>query len=196
MKSRTIFINCILIALLLSAGHEYGQAKSDVEKGRLKIGIVSIWKILDDSRIVERYKQEILKDQQQARTTMEKLTKEVQANEAALKVLKTGSTDYMEYYKKILKDRAILQAEREFHENNMEFQTYKMTKNIYRDVLREAGEIAKDMDLDLVLESSEAYLEELNQRQFELTIMIHKLLYSNGCTDITDIVIERLGKAG
>ncbi|NIP24938.1 MAG: hypothetical protein GWN67_11615 [Phycisphaerae bacterium] len=70
-----------------------------------------------------------------------------------------------------------------------------MTKKIYSDILHQAREIAQNMDLDLVLESSEAYPAEANQRQLELAMMTHKLLYSNGCIDITDIVIERLGKA-
>ncbi|NIP24939.1 MAG: hypothetical protein GWN67_11620 [Phycisphaerae bacterium] len=111
MKSKAIFINCVLVVILLSAGHEYGQAESTVNTGRLKIGIVGVWKILDNPQIIARYKQEVLKDQQNARTTLEKLTKEIEAGEATLKILKVGSTDYMECNKKVLKDRAIFQAE-------------------------------------------------------------------------------------
>jgi len=192
MKTRTGVLSCLVGAIVLSAAYEYSRAEPEANETSLKIGVVSIRKIFEASKRVAGYRREALADQEKIRAKLRQLADELEVEKEGLKTLKVGSGDYLAQRKEILNRQAALDAEQGFYKEQMGLKEQKMTSELYEDILRETTEVAKRKGLHLVFERSEADLSGLNLTQLELTMATHKLLYSDGCVDITDEVIARI----
>ncbi|GAI22019.1 unnamed protein product, partial [marine sediment metagenome] len=123
---------------------------------------------------------------------LEKLSKEIEAEEAGLETLKAGSSDYLAQVKEIFQKQASLRADTEYYKREIALKERRMVEGLYEDILREIGEVAKQKDLDLVFERSEPELSALGPQELDATISTHKLLYSGDCLDITDEVMARV----
>ena len=169
------------------------QVKLNVGSGdRLKIGVVSVPKIFQDCKRTVRYKEEAVAEWQRVNAELERLKAEVEAESEGLKTLKTGSSDYMALMKEVLTKQANLQVQQTFYEQQRVLKEQKMVEGLYKDILRETGEVAKQKGLDLVFERSEPTLPALSPAELERAMGTHKLLYGGGCLDITGEVIARL----
>lgn len=192
MKAKVIILGCLLCAVVLFIEYGYGEVESKADSLSSEIGIVSIQKIFQDSNRGTRYRAEAFAEQQRARAELENLGREVEAGEAGLRALKPGSSDYMTQVKELLEKRANYQARQEFYKQQMELTDQLWTKELYQDILRVTGEIAKEKGLKLVFREDTINFSETNTAELGLAMRTHKLLYSGGCLDITDEVVARL----
>lgn len=196
MKIRVMVLSCLIGATVLFAGYEYSWAKSKAKDktivSGLKIGVLSVEKILQDCKKTAKYREEILAEQGKMVAIWEKLSKEIEAEKAGLKTLKEGSSDYLAAVKEILEKQAMLQAEREFDKQRLALKDHKMIEQLYQGILLKTAEVAEQKGLDMVFEKSEPKLPMANANELSQTISTHKLLYSAGCLDITDEVMARL----
>ena len=117
---------------------------------------------------------------------------EIEAEKAGLRALKPGSDDYMMQTKAIMTKQATLQAQQEFYKQQLEFKDRQWTEKFYSKILKKVGEAAKDKNLNLVLEKGEVEFPSASINDLMVTIRTHKVLYDDGCIDITDDVIARL----
>lgn len=169
------------------------QVKLNTTKASLpKIGVVSIRKIFRDCKKSAKYRQETTTERQKTEAELVKLDKEIQAQKAGLRTLKVGSENYMAQVKDILQKQARLQAQQEFNKQQMSLKEQRTTEDIYEDILRITGEIAKEKNLAFVFERSEPEFPASSPTELELSMGLHKMLYSNGCIDISDEVLTRL----
>ncbi len=125
---------------------------------------------------------------------LDKLSKEIEADKAGLKTLKQGSSDHMAQVRQVMTKQANLQAQQEFYKQQIGLKDQQWTEQLFKDILLQTGEIAKEKGLDLVFEKDEIELPAASASELMLTIRTHKLLYSGGCLDITDEVMARLDK--
>lgn len=169
------------------------QVKLNMTKASLpKIGVVSIRKIFRGCKKSAKYRQEATRLRQQADAELVKLDNDIKAQRAGLKTLQRSSESYMAQVKEILEKQASLQAQQEFYKQQMALKEQRITEDIYEDILRITGEIAKQKGLAFVFERSEPELPALSPTELELSMGLHKMLYSNGCIDISDEVMTRL----
>ena len=194
MKVRTTVLICLISVVVLSMGYEYSRAGPKADEPSLKIGVVSIEKIFRDCERSTMYRKETIAERNRIEAELDKLVKEIEADQAGLRTLKAGSSDHLASLKEIMEKQAKLQAQQEFHKLQMALKEQRMIEEIYKDILRETSRVAEQKGLDLVFEKSEPEFSSLTPTQLELTIATHKLLYSGGCLDITDEVMARLDK--
>jgi Skp family chaperone for outer membrane proteins len=169
------------------------QVKLNVKKAQMPaIGVVSIRKIFRDCKKTAQYREQTNAERQQISAGLAKLDNEIKAQREGLKTLKVGSENYMAQVKELLLKQANLQAQQEFHKQQLSIQEQQITETIYSDILRITGEIAKQKGLDLVLEASEPELPATSPTELEMSMGTHKLLYGGGCVDITDDVIRKM----
>jgi len=192
MKAKVIILGCLLCAVVLFIEYGYGEVESKADSLSSEIGIVSIQKIFQDSNRGTRYRAEAFTEQQRARAELENLGREVEAGEAGLRALKPGSSDYMTQVKELLEKQANYRARQEIYKQQMELTDQLWTKELYQDILRVTGEIAKEKGLKLVFREDTINFSETNTAELGLAMRTHKLLYSGGCLDITDEVVARL----
>ncbi len=169
------------------------QVKLNVRKSDMpKAGVVSIRKIFRDCKRSAKYRQESNAERQKIDAELTKLDNEIKAQNAGLKTLKIGSENYMAQVKEILEKQANLQAQQEYYKQQLALKEQRITEDIYGDILRITGEVAKEKGLDWVFETSEPELPAQTPTELELSMGMHKLLYGGGCLDITDEVMTRV----
>ena len=191
MKFKTITLIFLGVVVLLM-GYEYTQAESKADKLSLNIGVVNVRKIFGECKKNARYREEATAEQDKIVAEMEKLSKEIEADKAGLRTLKAGSSDHLALMKEVFEKQARLEAQREFYKQQMALKDQRWTEELYTNILQETGEVAKQKGLDLVFEKDEIDLSTPSANELMLTIRTHKLLYSDGCLDITDEVMTRV----
>jgi Skp family chaperone for outer membrane proteins len=182
----------LTVVIVLFMGLEHGRAEAQDTKDGLKIGLVSVRQIFRYSRRVGKYRRETTNERQTIRAELDKLAKEIEAEEAGLKMLTPGSSDYLTKYKQVLQKQADLDTKRKFYNQSISLKEQEVTEELYKDILQETKVVAKEKGLQLVLEKSEPELPASNPTQLELFMGTYKVLYSNGCQDLTEEVMARI----
>jgi len=194
MKIKVAVLGCLIAVVVLSVGHRINLATAapKSEKGGLEIGVVSIEKVIRDCQRSSKYRQESLAERNAKEAELNKLIKEVEAEEAGLKTLKPESLDRLARTKDVFEKRAGIQARKKFYEQVMVLKEQRMIEGLYKDILRVVGGIAEQKGLAFVLERSEPVLPAINLNELSILIKTSKVLYSGGGVDISDEVIARL----
>ena len=196
MKVRTLVLVWLAIAAGLLVCFEAGfvSAAPEAAKSGLKIAVVNIQKIFKDSKMVSKYRDEVITEQNKIEADLDKLSKEIEADKAGLKTLKTGSSDYMAQGKELLLKQANLQAQQKFYEQQMTMQEQQMVEKTYQQILEQVKKVADEKKLDVVLTKDELDFPAMSLNEAMMIIRTHKVLYCGGCTDITDEVLAGLDK--
>ena len=197
MKIKTMVLYClagVVVLAIAPTSNKRGQAQSKGDIPSSKIGTVSIMKVFRDCKSSAAHRSELIAEQSRIRAELEKLSTELQAEEASLKALKQDSSDYLARRKEIINKQASIKAQDDFGKLQLTLKQYKWSKELYQDILLIVSELAKVKGLDLVLEKDEIDLLALSINEISQTIRTHKVLYSGGCIDITDEVVARLDK--
>jgi Skp family chaperone for outer membrane proteins len=158
----------------------------------LKIGIVSVRKIFEDCKRNVKYRRDLTEERDKLETELEKLSKEIDLEKTGLKTLKQGSPDYLSSMKEILEKQARLQAQQEFFKRQMDIREQTIIEALFKDVVSAVDVVAKEKNLDLVLEKSVPDLPAANSNELTLIISTHKVLYNAGCEDITQAVLAKV----
>jgi Skp family chaperone for outer membrane proteins len=193
MKIRlAIILSCLTGVIFLSIGYEYSRAEQKADTPGLKIGVVSVRKILRGCKRSAEYKDEVLADQGRTNAELEELFKQIEAQEAGLKALKPGSSDYLAQFKELVDKRYGLEAQREFNKQQSALKYHQWTEELYKEILQITRELAEQKGLDLVFERDEPEFPVNSSEELMMTLNTHKLLYSVGCSDLTNEVLARL----
>ncbi len=142
MKIKVLVLSCLVGAVILAFVYENGPAEAKAARPTYKVGIVSIQRIFRECKKNEKYRTEANEEQSRVLAELDKLAKEVEAEKAGLRTLKTGSSDHLALMKGILEKQANLQAQQEFHKQQMSLKDQQWTEQLYQEVLRETGEVA------------------------------------------------------
>ncbi len=170
--SKVIIISFLVAVVGLSICYDYGRAgQADIFSA--KIGVVSVRKIIQECKRVAKYKQESENEKILLSAELMKLDKEISDDTNSLKVLRPGTSDYMAQLKQVLEKEASLKAKQEFYDRQRTLNEQKMMGDLYEEISQIAGKAAEQKGLALVLRKDE-------------------LLYSGGCTDITEEVKAQL----
>lgn len=195
MKIRWILLCCLAGLGASFVGGASGGAKSGISTApaQTPIGVVKMLEILQERAKDSQHLQEIMAERAKARAELETLLKEVEAEEDDLKTLKPGSDDYLKQMEQVLEKKGRYEGRKEFFDRRLALGQQIWTQKLYSDIIRITGEIAEEKGLCLVLTA--------DQRDLPLSegiasvIATQKVLYSGGCTDITEEVKTRLTAA-
>lgn len=194
MKVKVTVLSCLVGLIFTAMVYDGWAADTNPadNKTTFRIGLVSIRRIFAECKKNDDYKKQAIAEQDKIVAELKKLSKELEAGKAGLQTLKPGSPDYMVMYGKVLENQAMLQAKEEFHKNQLALKDQRWTEQLYKDILKATAEVAEQKALNMVFAKDEAELPAPNASELMLTIRTNKLLYSDGCLDITDEVIARL----
>jgi Skp family chaperone for outer membrane proteins len=190
MRAKVVLLSCLAVIVVVFTGYQRGRAAPADDGARPKIGVVDIRQIFQDCKRNVKYRDEATAEQQKIITELDRLKKEIEAEEAGLKALKAGSSDYLDQMKAVLEKQASLQAKQDYHKQQMALKDQRWTEHLYTDILRETAAVAKQKGLDIVLEKDEPELPALSAQELMMIIRTHSVLYSGGCLDITGEVMN------
>ncbi|MGB7581154.1 MAG: OmpH family outer membrane protein [Sedimentisphaerales bacterium] len=190
MKLKSIVV--MVLVIIMSGFIVNAGAVRAADNKCLKIGVVSVRKIFQDCKRNTKYRQEMTAERDKLEAELDSLSKDIDASKSKLKMLKQGSADYLSGMKDVLDKQASLQAKQEYFKRQMDIREQTVVEQLFKDVIKATGEVAKEKGFDLVLEKSEPDLPAANTNELTLTISTHKVLYSSGCEDITDAVMAKV----
>jgi len=196
MKVRAVVVlGCLIGAVVLCMGAEFHQAEPEADKVSLKIGVVNIQRIFLTCKGNAKYEGEAKAEKNKLDAELEKLGAEIKAEQAGLRTLKPGSSDHIAQVEEILTKQAGLRTKEELYKRRLELKYQLFIEGLYKDILRETSEVAKQKGLYLVQVKDEVEFPAPSLNDAMMAIRTHKLLYSGGCLDITDEVMARLDAA-
>jgi Skp family chaperone for outer membrane proteins len=190
MSGRTVTMSILTGAAVLAA-MQYGRAASPVTPAASKIGVVSVRDVFNGSKKHALYQAQLAQRVSKARAQIDELNRQVDTAEAELKVLKPGTVDYVKQYQAVLEARSKLQNEQELLKAQRMAEDKKWFEDLYQEALKAIEDLAKAKGLDLVLERSEPKFPLASEEVWS-TVGTHKVLYSGGCVNLTNDVIDRV----
>jgi len=194
MKIKTAALICLISLMVLSLVHEYGMAQTKINNPTLPVGTVDVRRALRDCKATAKYREKTNAENAKMDAEEEKLTREIQALAASLRALKPDSSDYLSQFREYLQKQGELKAMQEFNPRQKAAKHQQWTETLYKEILRLTKELATVKGLALVLESDEPQFPIQQYEELAMTLNTHKVLYSNGCLDLTGEVIAELDK--
>jgi len=194
MKIKTAVLGCLTGVVVLLLVHQYSTAQVTTNDQVLPIGIVDVRRALRDCSATAKYRERMDVENTKMDAEEEDLKRKIQALALGLRALKPNSSDYMEQYKEYLQKQGELKTMQEFNPKQKIMKHQQWTETLYQEILRITKELAAVKGLALVLESDEPQFPIQQYEELAMTLNTHKVLYSNGCLDLTDEVIAELDK--
>ena len=124
----------------------------------------------------------------------DRLDQERKALADSLKAFKLGSSDYMKRFEEMLEKQNRLKTLQELNPRKKVLEQMQWTQNLYQEILRLSKEVAAKKGLNLVIGADEPEFPFQSYEELVMTLSTHKVLYSDGCVDITNEVIAELDK--
>jgi len=194
MKIKTAVLSGLMVLSVLFLAHEYSMAQVKPNDSSLPIGTVDVRRALRECEATGKYRERTNAENSKMDAEEEQLSKEIQALAAGLRALKPGTSDYLSQYKDYLQKKANLETLQEFNPQQKALRHQQWTQRLYQEILRITKELAAQKGLPLVLGSDEPEFPIQRYEELAMTLSTHKVLYSNGCIDLTDDVIAELDK--
>jgi Skp family chaperone for outer membrane proteins len=194
MKIKTAILGCLMGIMVLLLVHEYGMAQVKPTDTTLPIGIVDVRRALRDCSATKKYRERTTAENDKMDAEKEELSRKIQALALGLSALKPNSSDYLEQYREYLQKQADLKTMQEFNPRLKASKHQQWTQQLYQEILRLTKVLAAEKGLPLVLESDDPQFPIQQYEELAMTLSTHKVLYSNGCLDLTDEVIAELDK--
>jgi len=194
MKIKTAILGCLMGTVALLLVHEYSMAQVKTNDTVLPIGIVDVRRALRECKATTKYRERTNAENSKMDAEEQQLTREIQALAAGLRALKQGTSDHLAQYKEYLQKQNDLKTLQEFNPQQKALKHQQWTQELYKEILRLTKVLAAEKGLSLVLGSDEPEFPIQRYEELAMTLSTHKVLYSNGCLDLTDEVIAELDK--
>ena len=200
MKRKNITLGIIFGAMILTFfGYGYSRAEKKGKTSPLQIGIVSIYEIFEKCSQKTEFEQKFSAEGEKIIQELKAFEQEIQNDRTALSKRRQDSSDYMDMMQEVMLKEAKLEAKRKFYKQDITIKKIRSQEEIYRNILSAIAVVAKDRDLDIILNRDDNYLNRddidqvvTNPSDFMFTTETHKLLYFAQDLDITDEVLKTL----
>jgi Skp family chaperone for outer membrane proteins len=192
MERRTIMMGVVICVVAVLATFEYSHA-GPAATSASRIGVVSIRTAFNACQQQTQYRTQAIAKQNRARAELEAKAKTIEAAEAELKTLKAGTDDYLQQLQTVLQGRAELDGQQEFIKQQRMTEDKQWMERLYQETLKIVAALAKEKGLDVVLERTDPEFP-ISSEELMATFSTHKVLYADGCVDLTEEVIARLDK--
>jgi Skp family chaperone for outer membrane proteins len=194
MKFKMMVLSCLVCAIILATGYEYLQAQPNATGSTLKIGVVSVHTALRNCQATIKFTERLKAEQEKMISEEKTLATEGQALADSLRVFKPDSTEYMETFQKMVQTQSMLKALQETNPRRSRLKQMQWTQKLYKEILRITKELAAKKGLTLVLATDEPEFPFPRYEELVMTLSTHKVLYNNGCVDLTSEVRAQLDK--
>ena len=193
MKFKTMVLGCLAGAIILATGYEYLQAQPNVT-GPVKIGVVSVGSALRSCKATIKFREGLIAENKKMAAQENMLSQEGKALADSLKAYKPDSSDYMERLQEMVRKQSELKGLQEINPRRRALKEMQWTQKLYKEILRITKELAAEKGLTLVLGADEPEFPFQRYEELVMTLSTHKVIYNNGCVDLTSEVVAQLDK--
>lgn len=191
MKTKMIVLICLLVFIVSFLGHEYTSAQTSSPIS--KIGVVNVEDVIVKCNATKTFMENAKKEIQKLIEEQKKIRVEKQSLESELDsgIYKVGSDEFFQKNSELAEKENQLKYQ-DFKQQELSLKNQLWQINLYNKIIKIANEIGAEKDLYLVLAIEEGELSPQRPDDFTLAVKTHKVLYSGGCMDLTEMVIARL----
>jgi len=193
MKFKTMVLGCLVSAIILATGYEYLQAQPNVT-GSMKIGVVSVHSALRNCKATLKFRERLIAEKVKMDSEEKTLATEGQALADSLRAYKADSNEYMQTFQMMVQTQSKLKALQETNPRRRALKEMQWTQKLYKEILRITKELAAKKGLALVLGADEPEFPFQRYEELVMTLSTHKVIYNNGCVDLTSEVVAQLDK--
>ena len=194
MKIKTLISGCLVGIVVLFLVHQFGEAQPLANGPALNIGIVNIEKALQNCQATTKFKERTETENSEMEAEQKDLSDGIESLRGTLQALVPNSADWLAQYKDMVKKESELKALEELNSQVRIMRAHQWTERLYPEILRVTKELAAKKGLALVLSAEEPQLPTKRYEELIMTLRTHKVLYSDGCVDLTNEVIVELDK--
>jgi Skp family chaperone for outer membrane proteins len=194
MKFKTMVLVCLAGAVILAMGYEYLQAQPNVAGPGSKIGVVSVGRALRNCQATIKFRKHVLAENQKMAAEENKLAEDSKRIADSLKAFKPNSPEYLERFQEMVQKQTTFKALQETNPRRRRYKEMQWTQNLYQEILRITNDLAAKKGLSMVIGKDEPEFPFQIYEELVMTLSTHKVLYSEGCVDLTNEVIAQLDK--
>ena len=100
----------------------------------------------------------------------------------------------MKHYEALINKQVKYEPMKQFVSQQRVFQDRQWTETLYKEVLRITKDLAKKKGLTMVVGVDEPVFPITNTDELMMALQTHKVLYSDGCVDLSAEVVAELDK--
>lgn len=194
MKLKGAVIVCSISLIFLLLVHGYSIAQMSSGSTTLPIGIVDVRRALRECNATEKYREQTNTEDAKMNVEEEQLDNQIKALALNLRALKPDSSDYAAQYLEYMQKQGELKNKQEINRQLKLLKHQQWTQKLYQEILRLTKTMAAEKGLAMVLGSDEPQFPIQQYEELAMTLNTHKVLYGNGCHDLTDEIIAELDK--
>jgi Skp family chaperone for outer membrane proteins len=184
MKTTVITLSCLTaIVVSLAAGSAGGSKTIAPPSPVQSVGVVQVVALLLKLSEAGKLGEAVKAEQSKAQAELAALAKEIETEERELTTLKITSEDYLKQAEALADKKAHFSAHRELLERQIRLKQELWTQKAYGQIVRATREVAAEKDDPNTVPESEGIRN---------VIATQKVLYCDGCLDITQEVQGRL----
>ena len=194
MKFKMMVLSCLVCAIILATGYEYLQAQPNVTGSAVKIGVISVHTALRNCQATLKFRERLIAENKKMAEEENTLATDGKVLADSLRAFKADSSEYMETFQKMVRTQSELKALQEVNPRRRALKEMQWTQKIYKEILRITKELSAKKGLTLVLGADEPEFPFQRYEELVMTLSTHKVLYNNGCVDLTSEVVAQLDK--
>jgi len=178
--------------LLASVGYERGVAEGKSQIQPAKIAVIAMSTLLEKNKKNTEWQEKASAEAKQINDTLEALSNEIKAIEAAMKTRKPGSSDHTKQKFEFMQKRAEIEAKDRFYQEDFQQKQKDWAEAMFQEVVSVIAKVAKEKGLDMVVAKEEYMFPSASANELILTIKTSKILYHAEHMDITADVLAAL----
>ena len=179
------------IVVSLAAGNAGGGKGTAPSSGVQSVGVVRVVSLLLRLSETGKLGEAVKADQGKAQAELAALAKEIETEERELTTLKATSNDYLKQSETLAEKKAHFSAHREFLDRQIRLKQELWTQKAYGRIVQATREVAAEKGLSLVLVKDDPNTVPESEG-IRSVIATQKVLYCDGCPDITQEVQAKL----
>jgi Skp family chaperone for outer membrane proteins len=160
----------------------------------MKIGVVSVGTALRGCKATIEFRKRLIAENEKMAAQENMISQEGKALADSLTAYKPDSSDYMERLQEMVRKQSELKGLQEINPRRRALTEMQWTQKVYKEILRITKELAAKKGLTLVLGADEPEFPFQRYEELVMTLSTHKVLYNNGCVNLTNEVIAQLDK--
>lgn len=191
MNSKTtVTITTLAVLLVLTFNLGIRAQQNQPVSSMQRVGVVSVVTVMQNSEVHAKHIEAMNAEQDKLIREQNKEEEDLAAEAKLLQTMIEGSDDYNKQKALVFQKQGMLQAKAEYNKQYLTSKDLKWQSQLYKAVLTASKKVARDKGLTMVFERTEPSFP-IPSDGFAVTVSTHKLIYSDGCVDITaDVLAE------
>jgi len=179
-------------AVMRSDSYAQNRAKSFPTT---RVGVCNLVEVFNNYTRAKDASAKFEKQKNEIKAENDKRVKAIEAAELELEGLRPGSKDYRERYNKVQRLKIEHEAWLTYKEMVGRAQHLQVTKEMYNDILKMIGTVAKARNVDVVLTRQQRDLPSNTHAEFLAQMRQNNVLYNSDRVDITEAVLGQLNRS-